>query len=93
VKEFALMFPKNLITNGPRARVMQISKSFWVEARELKFRMNMRHQTTYSDLFFFEIRLKVFLKNSEIYLKNGQKKSKSVWVEARELKFCMIMLC
>jgi hypothetical protein len=32
------------------------------------------NETTYSDLHFFEIRLRVFLKNSEIYLKNGKKK-------------------
>jgi hypothetical protein len=42
---------------------------------------------------YFEIRLRVLLKNSEIHLKNGQKKSKSVWVEAGELKFVMNMLC
>jgi hypothetical protein len=47
----------------------------------------------FSELDYFEIRSRVLLKNSEIYLKNGKKKSKSVWAEAGELKFCMNMLC
>jgi hypothetical protein len=42
--------------------------------------------------FYKKPLLRVFLKNSEIYLKN-EKKCKSVWVEAAELKFCMNMLC
>jgi hypothetical protein len=40
------------------------------------------HETVYSGMDYFEIRLRVLLKNSEIYLKNGQKISKSVWEEA-----------
>jgi hypothetical protein len=42
---------------------------------------------------YFEIRLKVLLNNSEIYLKWSKKKSKSGWVEAAELKFCKNMFC
>jgi hypothetical protein len=45
----------------------------------------------HTDLKYFEIRLRVLLKKSEIYLKNGHKNS--VWVEAGELKFGMNMLC
>jgi hypothetical protein len=66
-------------------------KSVWVAGRELKLGMNMRcllkNINGYSNLDFFEIRLRVFLKNSEIFLKNGQKFVKSVWVAGRELKF------
>jgi hypothetical protein len=65
------------------------SKSVWIEAGELNFGMTMQHQTTYSNLYFSKIRLRVLLKNSKIFLKNCQKKSKSVCVEAGELKFCM----
>jgi hypothetical protein len=58
--------------------------------------MNMLYyfklKTAYSDLDFFEIRLRVLLKNSEIILKKCQKKTLSVWVEAGELKICMNML-
>jgi hypothetical protein len=54
-----------------------LSKSVWVKAIELKFCMNMlcklQHETTYSDLDYFEIHLKDLLKISEVYLKNGQK--------------------
>jgi hypothetical protein len=53
----------------------------------------LKHEKNYSDLDYFEIRLRVLLKNSEIYLKNGQKNSKSVWIEAVELKFGMNMVC
>jgi hypothetical protein len=45
----------------------KLSKSVWVEPRRFKFHMNMKHQTTYSDLEFIEICLRVFLKNSEIF--------------------------
>jgi hypothetical protein len=50
-------------------------------------------KTLYSDLDYFEIRLRVLLKNSEIFLKNVKIFTLSVWVEARELKFYMNMLC
>jgi hypothetical protein len=57
--------------------VKNLSKSVWVAGRELKFGMNMccllKNINGYSNLEFFEIRLRVFLKNSEIFLKNGQK--------------------
>jgi hypothetical protein len=33
----------------------------------------LQHQTTYSKLDFFEIHLRVLLKNSEIFLKKCQK--------------------
>jgi hypothetical protein len=42
---------------------------------------------------FFEIRLRVFLKNSEIFLKKGKNLSKWVWVSGRELKFGINMRC
>jgi hypothetical protein len=32
-----------------------------------------KHEITYSNLDYFEIRLRILLKISEIYLKNGQK--------------------
>jgi hypothetical protein len=74
-----------------------MSMSVWVEARELKFCMNMlclfKYEIAYSDLEFFGIHLRVFLKNPRIFFKNGQYMSKSVWVEARELKFYTNMLC
>jgi hypothetical protein len=61
--------------------------SVWVEARELKICMVMlcllQHQTTYSDLDFFEIHLRVLLKNSEIFLENVNNLAISVWVETR----------
>jgi hypothetical protein len=58
-------------------KVKNLSKPVWVAGRELKFGMNMRCLLTntngYSNLEFFEIRLRVSLKNSEIFLKKGQK--------------------
>jgi hypothetical protein len=46
-----------------------LSKSVWVAGRELKFGINMRCLLTiineYSNLEFFEIRLRVFLKNNQ----------------------------
>jgi hypothetical protein len=57
--------------------VKNVSKSFWVEARELKFGMNMlcqvEYKIAYSDLEFFRICQRVFLKNTKIFLKKGQK--------------------
>jgi hypothetical protein len=73
-----------------------LKKPVWVETREFKFCMNMlcllQHQTSYSDLDFFEICLSVILRFLKFSWKNVNKKSKSVWVEAGELKFCMNML-
>jgi hypothetical protein len=52
-------------------------KSVWKHARELKFCMNMlcevKFKIEYSGLEFFGIRLRVFLKNPEIFFKNCQK--------------------
>jgi hypothetical protein len=57
--------------------VKNLSKSVWVAGRGLKFGKNMRcllkNINGYSNWEFFEIRSRVFLKNSEIFLKNGQK--------------------
>jgi hypothetical protein len=44
-------------------------------------------------LDYFEIRLRVLLKNSEIYLKNGKKGRLGVSWRAGELKFGRNMLC
>jgi hypothetical protein len=53
------------------------SKSVWVEVRELKFGMNMlclvKYKIAYSGSEFFRICQRVFLKNPEIFFKNGQK--------------------
>jgi hypothetical protein len=53
-----------------------LSKSVWVGGRELKFGMSLHRSLKningYSNLVFSEIRLRVFLKNSEIFLKNGK---------------------
>jgi hypothetical protein len=58
-------------------KVKNLSKLVWVAGRKLKISMNMRclltNEIGYSNLEFFEIGLRVFLKNSEIFLKNGQK--------------------
>jgi hypothetical protein len=59
----------------------------------LKSLEQTQESKTYSDFDYFEIRLRVLLKNSKIYLKNGQKISKSVWVETGKLKFGKNMFC
>jgi hypothetical protein len=66
--------------------VKNLSKSVWVQARDMEFCMNMlclfEYEIAYSNLEFFEIRFSGFLKNSDIFLRKCQK-----CVE--ELKFCM----
>jgi hypothetical protein len=54
-----------------------LSKSVWVEARELKFCMLylFNHLTAYSDLEFVRKSLKNFLKNSKIFWTKCQKLS------------------
>jgi hypothetical protein len=57
--------------------VKNLSKSIWVEDRELKFCRNkicyVKYKIANSGLEFFGIRSRVFLKNPEIFFKNGQK--------------------
>jgi hypothetical protein len=64
--------------------VKNVSKPIWLQARALKICMNkhcwIKYEIAYPNLEFFEIRLRVFLKNLRIFFKNV---SKSVWVEAR----------
>jgi hypothetical protein len=66
--------------------VKNVSKSVWVQARELKFYMNMlcffKYEVVYSNLEFFEIRSSGFLKTFDYFLKKCQKC-------VVELKFCM----
>jgi hypothetical protein len=47
----------------------------------------LKNKNGYSKLELFEIRLRVSLKNSEIFLKKVKILSKLVWVAGRELKF------
>jgi hypothetical protein len=75
-KEFSwkiLKFSSKTIKNG--------SKSVWVQARELKFCMNMlclfEYEIAYSNLQFFEMQLSGFLKNPDIFLKNVKNVLKS----------------
>jgi hypothetical protein len=61
------------------------------------------HETIYSDFDYFEIRLRVLLKNSAIYLKNGQKNPSEwklwraeiwheFWHKWQKLERCMSIL-
>jgi hypothetical protein len=67
--EFARVFLKN-----PEIFFKNLAKSVCVQARELKFCMNMlcyfKYEIAYSNLELNEIRLSGFLKNPDIFLKN-----------------------
>jgi hypothetical protein len=68
-----------------------MSKKIWVEAGELKFSMNMLYyfklKTTYSELEFFEIRLRVLLKNYKFFLKKCKKKLSPFGLKLESCKF------
>jgi hypothetical protein len=74
--EFAKEFSWKILKFSSKI-VKNMSKSVWVQTRELKFRMNMlclfKYEISYSNLEFFEIRLKGFLKSLDIFLKKCQK--------------------
>ena len=57
-------------------KFLKFTKSVWVWARELKFGMNVlcyrTHKSYYSGFGIFEIHLRVFALEPEIFLKKGQ---------------------
>jgi hypothetical protein len=81
---FAKDFPGKILKFSLKMvkMVKNVSKPVWLQARELKFCMPMlcyfKYKIAYSGLDFFGIFYRVFLKNPEIFFKNGQNGQKFV---------------